>query len=58
MDWGKETQGIGTHEGPLAVVQVEIGTGKVGRKKKRHMGERDWGSIINRIWQLILHVHM
>lgn len=45
MDWGKETQGTGTHERPLAVVQVEIGTGKVGRKKKRHMGEREIGEV-------------
>lgn len=43
MDWGKETQGTGTHEGPLAVVQVEIGSGKVRRKKKRHMGRERLG---------------
>lgn len=62
MSWGRGTQETGTHEGPLAVVQAGSDRDlnwNSGEEEATDGEERSGGvGIINRIWQLILHVCM
>lgn len=60
IDWDREAQETGTHKGPLAVVQVgsngDLNWECGEEEEATDGGERDWGGIINSIWELILHV--
>lgn len=60
MDWGRETQGTGTHKKALAMFQVGSSGGLSWdggeEEEATDGGERDWGSIIHRIWHLISNV--
>lgn len=60
MDWGRETQGTGTHKKALAMGQVGSVGGlswDTGEEEEATDGERETERF-HRIWHLILNVCM